>query len=244
MSPIVEFKNWLIESSSMEYWGQVSKIDDGGDHLEIYADHIGGNLYLPKDAKFTDVSKWPVGKTLNPPWTKYFQYYKDASGNNIVTYVENRAVDIVCHNQTHNAVYLIRRKNPPIGIALPGGFFDSIADNFDANNPPEPSQVGRIAAARELAEETKVRVNPSNLRFIGKFSTGDSDTRDKVFNVWAYSYAVSDEDMKLFKFGDDAGQSPGDENMQEKGFKGWYSLDRMPTLVFDHHNQILAKLHI
>jgi len=237
----MNFRKWLYsEGSGLEYWGPYSRVDDDGEYLLVKADSLREPLYIPKDAGFTYINKWPVGKNLNPPWNKYFRYRKDSSGRNVVEYVENRAVDVVCYNRTHGAVYLITRKSAPVGLALPGGFFDNEADGFDANNPPDPAAVGRNSAARELQEETGVSLNPGNLGFVGEFLTGSSDTREKVFKVWAYSHEVPDETMTSFRFGDDAGQAPGSEDMRKLGFKGWYTVGEIPSMAFPHHMKIIA----
>lgn len=235
----MNFKDWLFENTNLEYWGSYSRVDDIGESLVIRADELSEPLYLSKSSSFTYIDKWPVGKNLSPPWNKYFQYIKDSSGRNIVTYTENRAVDVVCYNKSNNAVYLINRNHKPTGLALPGGFFDNDEDGFDANNPPEPSRIGRIAAARELKEETRANVNPNELSYIGQFLTGSSDTREKTFKVWAYSYIVPDDKMTYFKYGDDASQAPGNI-----GIKGWYSLENIPNLAFDHHKEIISKISI
>lgn len=237
----MRFKSWLTENSHLEYWGPYSRVDDKGDFLIIRADSLSEPLYLPKSSDFTYIDKWPLGKNLSPSWNKYFQYTKDHSGKNIVTYTENRAVDVVCYNKSHNAIYLIKRNHPPIGLALPGGFFDNNGDSFDANNPPEPSKVGRVAACRELKEETGANVTPNELTFIGQFLTGSSDTREKTFKVWAYSYNVPDNKMTYFKYGDDASQAPGSDNLRNLGLKGWYELDNIPNLAFPHHKEIISK---
>ena len=240
----MKFKSWLLENSGLEYWGPYNRIDDNGDYLVIRATKLSDPLYLPKGSNFTYINKWPVGKNLSPPWNKYFQYIKDGSGRSIVTYTENRAVDVVCYNKSHNAIYLIKRNHPPIGLALPGGFFDNDGDGFDANHPPEPSKVGRVAACRELKEETGANVNPNELTFIGQFLTGSSDTREKTFKVWAYSYNVPDDKMTYFKYGDDASQAPGSESLRNIGLKGWYGLNEIPNLAFPHHKEIISRISV
>jgi ADP-ribose pyrophosphatase YjhB (NUDIX family) len=238
---LVNFKIWL-ENTELEYWGPYYRVDFDESYLIIYANDLDSPLYLPKNATFTYINKWPVGKTLNPPWNKYFKYYKDQSGKNVVTYTENRAVDVVCYNKRYNAIYLIKRNSPPIGIALPGGFFDNQADGFSANNPPSPESVGPIAASRELREETGANINPQELTPLGTFLTGSSDTREKTFRVWAYSYDVPDGLLQSFKYGDDASQAAGSETMAGLGYKGWYELDNIPNLSFPHHKEIINKI--
>jgi len=135
---------------------------------------------------------------------------------------------------------LINRKASPVGLAIPGGFFDT-HDGIDSNNPTDPESIGRKAAARELQEETGAKINPGELSYIGRFRTGDSDSREKNFYVWAYFYRVPDESIRSFKFGDDAGQAPGSPSLQRDGLKGWYKLDEIPSLAFPHHMDIIKQ---
>lgn len=238
------FKTWLNENTELEYWGPYSRVDFDGTYLIIKANELSSPLYLPKDASFTYVNKWPLNKTLNPPWNKYFRYRKDHDSKNLVTYTENRAVDVVCYSAKYKAVYLINRNSAPTGLALPGGFFDNEADGFSANNPPRPENIGPKAAARELNEETGARVDPASLSPLGSFLTGSSDTREKTFRVWAYSYNVPDEQIESFKYGDDASQAQGSERLNKIGLKGWYELDGIPNLAFPHHKEIIMKLMV
>ena len=236
----MQFKHWLylLENTQKQYWGPFSHVQkDAQDNLIIKADELEKPLIIPKGSTFTYPEKYPVGKTLNPPWNKYFQYESTKDGN-IVTYVENRAVDCICYSRKLDAIYLINRLGAPKGLALPGGFFDSV-DGIDANNPPEPETIGAKAAARELHEETHAEVNPAALRFVGKFKTGDSDKREKNFSVWAYLYHVPEGTEKQFKFGDDAAQAEGSHSL---GLKGWYTLDDVEklSLAFSHHKDIIS----
>jgi 8-oxo-dGTP pyrophosphatase MutT (NUDIX family) len=136
-------------------------------------------------------------------------------------------------------VYLINRNAPPQGLALPGGFFD-MQDGIDPTSPPDPASIGANAAARELKEETGADISPSQLSPVGRFSTGKSDTREKNFFVWAYFYQVPDQDLRSFRFGDDASQATGSPELAQQGLKGWYKAGDLPRLAFPHHLQILA----
>ena len=234
------FQEWvkLKEATSGQYWGPFSRAEKDGEFLKLTADMLGKPLYIPLNGNVAFVEKYPLNKTLNPPWVKYFQYQTSEDGKDVVTYVENRAVDCVCYSPKYNAVYLINRNAPPTGLALPGGFFD-MQDGIDPNNPPDPASIGANAAARELMEETGANISPSSLSFVGRFSTGKSDTREKNFFVWAYFYIVPEDDLNNFKFGDDASQAPGSPELQQQGLKGWYKVDQIPKLAFPHHNIIL-----
>lgn len=235
------FSEWVAmrESAGGQYWGPFSLAQKDGEFLRITADMLDEPLYIPLKGGVAYTDKYPLDRRLSPPWVKYFEYQPDAEGRNVVTHVENRAVDCVCYSPTHDAVYLINRNAPPQGLALPGGFFD-MQDGIDPHSPPDPASVGANAAARELKEETGADIGPSQLSFVGRFSTGKSDTREKNFFVWAYFYTVPDRDMQSFRFGDDASQAPGSPELASKGLKGWYKVGDVPRLAFPHHLQILA----
>jgi ADP-ribose pyrophosphatase YjhB (NUDIX family) len=230
----------FIASRQQQYWGPVSRVSREEGLVRIEADHLGEPLYGHEST--TTLANGPFGKVLSPPWNKYFVYQKDERGRNVITYAENRAVDCVPYNRTHNAVYLITRLKSPTGLAIPGGFFDNDADGFKATNPPPAASVAPKSAARELNEETGSNVDPADLRFVGEFDGAGSDEREKHVRTWAYTYLVPDEEMPSFRFGDDAAQAQGSEDMAEKGFKGWYSLGNIPPLAFGHHDRIIRKI--
>jgi 8-oxo-dGTP diphosphatase len=69
-------------------------------------------------------------------------------------------VDIIIEIQ--DGIVLIKRKNPPYGWALPGGFVD-YGESLEA------------AAVREAREETSLEVH--NLRLLGCYSDPGRDTR-------------------------------------------------------------------
>lgn len=67
-----------------------------------------------------------------------------------------------------NGVVLIKRKNPPYGWALPGGFIDY-------------GESAEHAAVREAREETSLDV--SNLKLFGVYSNPDRDPRHHTLTV-------------------------------------------------------------
>ena len=109
-------------------------------------------------------------------------------------------------------VLLIRRKHDPYEgcWALPGGFVD-MDEALDA------------AARRELLEETGVKA--TDLAQIGTFGDPGRDPRGRTITV-AYLAQV-DHDAVQPRAADDAAEV------------GWFSLQRPPTLAFDHKD-ILA----
>lgn len=239
----MNFTNWLenIESLKSIYWGPYSLVTIEGGYIKVLADDLPEPLYIPEKNNVTNIGYGPINTKLSPPWVKYFEYTKE-NNKNIITYVENRAVDCVPYNAKNNAVYLINRLKDPKGLAIPGGFFDNAADGFSATNPPKPTVVAPKAAARELSEETGASVSGAGLNYLGEFDASGSDKREKNVKTWAYLYEVPDKDILSFKFGDDASQAPGSTSMISKGLKGWYSLNELPNLAFQHHNKILSAV--
>lgn len=112
-------------------------------------------------------------------------------------------VDIVCEN-TDNEILLIKRKNEPIGWALPGGFIDY-------------GESAENAAVRELKEETALNIKSQDLLLIGVFSDPKRDPRLHTLSV---AYAVSSNG--LISANDDAVEAR------------FFSVEKLPNLVFDH----------
>ncbi|MGW4802975.1 NUDIX domain-containing protein [Kitasatospora sp. NPDC004272] len=120
--------------------------------------------------------------------------------------------DVVCIRDSH--VLLIERGHPPYQglLALPGGHVDS-------------GETALQAAARELLEETGIRVSTEDLTFIGLYDALDRDPRGRYVGA-AYLAEVPASTQAVA--GDDAAAVR------------WVPLDNLPEhLAFDH-TQILA----
>lgn len=84
-----------------------------------------------------------------------------ACGTEVIRYSNPiPTVDIII--EISNGIILIKRKNPPFGWALPGGFVD-YGESLEA------------AAQREAREETSLSI--SNLRLVGCYSDPARDER-------------------------------------------------------------------
>lgn len=117
---------------------------------------------------------------------------------------------------------LIRRRGAPFAgcWALPGGFLD-IGEDLE------------ICAARELAEETGLR--DIYLEQLYTFGRPDRDPRERVISVTYYALVPSDN------------LSP--KAASDAAATGWFALDRLPQLAFDHaeiialaHRRLVSKL--
>lgn len=97
--------------------------------------------------------------------------------------------------------------------ALPGGFMDVFGDKDIA-----------CTAARELREETGLKLSPSRLREFATYSDIDRDPRERVMSVAHYALVK----MAEVKGGTDADRAE------------WFPLSGIPKLAFDH-NDILNK---
>lgn len=114
--------------------------------------------------------------------------------------------DVVCIRG--GDVLLIERGWPPYQgqMALPGGGVD-------------PGETSRAAAARELAEETGVRVAPENLVLVGVYDRPDRDPRGRYVTA---AYVVTVPDDTTAQAGDDAAAVQ------------WAPLKAPGELAFDH----------
>ena len=101
-------------------------------------------------------------------------------------------------------IVLIERKNPPFGIAVPGGFINT-------------GESAEHAAIREAKEETDLDIDLIGL--IGVYSTPGRDPR---FHTLTAAFVAAPRDPEQLRAGDDASRA------------AFYRLDEIPHLCFDH----------
>lgn len=111
--------------------------------------------------------------------------------------------------ETHGGIVLIKRKNPPYGWALPGGFVD-VGETVD------------FAIDRELVEE--ISVMTYNHQLFGVYSDPDRDPRGHVVSI---VYTMQSIDLPYAD--DDAAEAIVIEPQ--------YALDTL-DLAFDHRQII------
>lgn len=237
----MNFKLWLEQTNKKNtYWGGMDLITQEGSNLKIHLS-TGKILTLPEKNNISRLQYAPKNETFQPPWVKYFEY----NDNDVITYAENRVVDIVLISPKYNAIYLIDRKTKPVGLALPGGFIDEDEIKKHVNPSENIEKKAAIdAAAREVNEETKLDADKSKLIFVGKFPMQGSDKREAIVSTFVFKYPIIDDtQMKSLRAGDDAGQAQGSKDMVSKGFLGWYNLEDVNSInfAFPEHKEIIMR---
>ncbi len=132
--------------------------------------------------------------------------------NNTKSPVHNNpvpTVDIVVINEAKQVV-LIKRKNPPFGWAIPGGFIDY-------------GETVEHAAVREAKEETCLDVTLQAL--LGVYS---DPARDPRLHTISTVFIATSCDYSTLQGADDA--------LQAK----WFYFDALPTDIAFDHRKILA----
>ncbi|WP_457597328.1 NUDIX domain-containing protein [Hydrogenimonas sp.] len=126
---------------------------------------------------------------------------------------------ILCRDEEENelGIVLIERKNPPYGLALPGGFV-------------EVGETVEYACVREVKEETGLDVELKKL--VGVFSDPKRDPRFHTVSVVYVGVAYVDKERHWPKGGDDAKRAD------------IYPTNEIPyeNLAFDHAHIIKTAL--
>ena len=110
------------------------------------------------------------------------------------------------------SVLLIKRRNPPLGWAIPGGFVEPDEDLIDA-------------ARRELHEETGLE--PPHLQQLGTFGHPNRDPRGRTISV-VYGARLQSAELPA------AGDAAADAR--------WFPLTALPTTLAFDHAAILAQV--
>lgn len=116
---------------------------------------------------------------------------------------------IVLGKGEQDSVLLIQRKNDPFKgqWAFPGGFVE------DDEDLPQ-------AAARELEEETGLKINPQEMEQLGAWGTPGRDPRGRTVTIVFFIKASMNEHK--ITAADDADDAQ------------WWPLKSLPPMAFDH----------
>lgn len=130
-------------------------------------------------------------------------------GGNVPVYANPQpTADVIIHTP-ESGIVLIRRKNIPLGYALPGGFVDE-------------GEWVEDAAIREMAEETELSVVLEGV--LGVYSRPDRDPRTHTMSV---TFVGFPRDPGALRAGDDAGEA------------FWCLPEQLPNpMCFDHARMI------
>lgn len=125
---------------------------------------------------------------------------------------------VFCHQDDVIKILLIKRRNEPFKDhwAFPGGFLDM-------------NETAEECAARELNEETGLKIKPKDLCQIGAFSRVDRDPRGRTISIAFCTFVDNIIDAEA---ADDAAEAQ------------WFSIDELPPLAFDHEEIFNAAIEI
>lgn len=157
----------------------------------------------------------------------------------------NKTVDLAVlrdHPEHGPQVLLIKRDNKAVEggkYALPGGFINTSTrkgeewkDEHDLEKPHE-------AAIRETEEETGLKLDPVKhgklIKHVGVYEGGGRDPRDNPVG-WSRSHAFT---MKIpHEMGNDV------KGMDDASEASWHSVNKLPTLAFDHGKILQDALNL
>jgi len=130
-------------------------------------------------------------------------------------------VDIIIENQS--GIVLVRRKNPPLGWALPGGFMDV-------------GETCERGAVREAKEETNLDVRLT--RLLGVYSNPKRDPRQHTLTVVYVAHADGDpvgmddaEEAKVFSLDNLPSPIVFDHATIIEDYRSFLRTGRVPTPV-------------
>ena len=169
---------------------------------------------------------WHQYPTPQKPMNKFIEYREERWGNtvlNLITYAENRTVDVVPFRTRKDKAeyYLIKRKNSGLWATVGGHIEEGELDN------------PIVTAHRELKEETHavalvMRQLPGG--WIREVVANPDSTPSADYHSWTLPYiALVNPDFQMVPADDAVGGA-------------WFEMGDMPSgLHFDHHKEIIQQ---
>jgi 2-dehydropantoate 2-reductase len=191
----------------------ISSIPDAVVNLENFKTSMLQDIQKGKNPEIDGILKPVMDRLESAPYCEtlyrilHFKYGKK------FIYTPKLTVDVIVENEK-SEILLIKRKNPPHGWALPGGFVDY-------------GEKVESAAARELFEETNIKITTEELHLLGVYSDPARDPRGHTVSIVYYAKSSHNPTAA-----DDAAET------------AFFEKNKLPSeIVFDHKQILSDYLH-
>ncbi len=150
----------------------ISSVPDAVENLENFKTSMLQDIQKGKSPEIDGILKPVMDRLESAPYCETLYRILDFKYGKKFIYTPKLTVDVVVENDK-SEILLIKRRNPPYGWALPGGFVDY-------------GEKVESAAARELFEETNIKVTTEELHLLGVYSDPSRDPRGHTVSVVYY----------------------------------------------------------
>lgn len=187
----------------------VSAVPDSAKNLKNFKTSMFQDIQKGKSPEIDGIIKPVIDRLESAPYCETLYSILAFKYGGKFIYTPKLTVDMIVENDK-SEILLIKRKNPPHGWALPGGFVDY-------------GEKVESAAVRELAEETNIIVNTEEINLLGVYSDPARDPRGHTTSI--VYYVISSHKPKA---ADDAAET------------AFFEKDKLPSEIVFDHKQILS----